>query len=74
MNVPTMTVGKSEEEKELDRLKAENEDLRAQCKAYEAQLQRCRESEERAFMRGKIESLEFAIRCNGISGKEVNKE
>ena len=74
MNVPTMTVGKSDDEKELDKLKAENEDLRAQCRAYEAQLQRYRESEERAFMRGKIEGLEFAIRCNGISGKEVNKE
>ena len=74
MNVPTMTVGKSDDEKELDKLKAENEDLRAQCRAYEAQLKRYRESEERAFMRGKIEGLEFAIRCNGISGKEVNKE
>ena len=73
MSVPTMTIGEDPKNLEMEKLRSENEDLRAQCKAYEAQLQRYRESEERAHMRGRIEGLEFAIRCNGISGKEVEK-
>lgn len=74
MNVPTMTIGEDPKSEELKNLSTENEDLRAKCRAYEEQIQRCRESEERAYMRGRIDGLEFAIRCNGISGKEVNKE
>lgn len=70
MSVPTMTIGEDPKSEELKNLRTENEDLRAQCKAYEAQLQRY---EERAYMRGRIDGLEFAIRCNGVSGNEVKK-
>lgn len=73
MSVPTMTIGEDPKSEELKNLRTENEDLRAQCRAYEEQLQRYRESEERAYMRGRIEGLEFAIRCNGVSGNEVKK-
>lgn len=72
MNVPTMTVGKGEMT-EQEKLQAEVKELRAMCRDYEAQLQRYRESEERAYMRGRIEGLEFSIRCNGVSGDEVRK-
>jgi len=70
MNVPTMTVGKGEMT-EQEKLQAEVKELRAMCRDYENRLDKARESEERAYMRGRIEGLEFAIRCNGVSGDEV---
>ena len=73
MNVPEMTVGKTEQEKERENLLMENKELRARCNAYEEQLRAAREDAEKAYMRGRIDGLEFAIRCNGVSGNEVKK-
>lgn len=73
MNVPEMTVGKTEQEKEVDKLKAEIKELRSQLREQELELNRHIACEEKAYMRGRIEGLEFAIRCNGISGDEVKK-
>jgi hypothetical protein len=39
----------------------------------EEQLRAAREDAEKAYMRGRIDGLEFAIRCNGVSGNEVSK-
>ena len=57
----------------LDNLRRENDELFARCNVYEEQLRAAREDAEKAYMRGRIEGLEFAIRCNGISGDEVKK-
>ena len=73
MNVPEMTVGKTEQEKESEKLLMENKELWARCNAYEEQLMAAREDAEKAYMRGRIDGLEFAIRCNGVSGNEVKK-
>ena len=73
MEVPTMTIGADPPETELQKLKAENEELKARCAAYEEKLRRVSEDNERAYMRGRIDGLEFSIRCNGVSGDEVKK-
>lgn len=73
MNVPEMTVGKTEQEKERENLLRENDELFARCNVYEEQLRAAREDAEKAYMRGRIDGLEFAIRCNGVSGNEVSK-
>lgn len=75
MNVPEMTVGgeRPVDTTELDKLRMENKELVARCNAYEEQLRAAREDAEKAYMRGRIDGLEFAIRCNGVSGNEVKK-
>lgn len=75
MNVPEMTVGgeRPVDTTVLDNLRRENDELFARCNAYEEQLRAAREDAERAYMRGRIDGLEFAIRCNGVSGNEVSK-
>lgn len=72
MNMQTMTIDADPQETELQKLNAENEELKARCAAYEEKLQRLDENNERAYLRGKVEALEFSIRCNGVSGSEVN--
>ena len=57
----------------LDNLRRENDELFARCNVYEEQLRAAREDAEKAYMRGRIDGLEFAIRCNGVSGNEVKK-
>ena len=75
MNVPEMTIGgeKPVDTTELDNLRRENNELFARCNVYEEQLRAAREDDEKAYMRGRIEGLEFSIRCNGVSGNEVSK-
>lgn len=73
MIVPEMTIGKTEQEKERENLLMENKELTARCNAYEEQLRAAREESEKAYMHGRIDGLEFAIRYNGSSGKEVSK-
>ena len=45
MNVPEMTVGKIEQEKESEKLLMENKELVARCNAYEKQLRLLRGAE-----------------------------
>ena len=73
MNVPEMTVGKTEQEKERENLLRENDELMARLNVYEEQLRAAREDAEKAYMRGRIDGLEFAIRYNGSYGKEASK-
>jgi len=73
MNVPTMTIGETEQDNELMNLRKENEELKARCADYEDKLRNVCDIEERAYMRGKIDGLEFSIRCNGVSGDEVKR-
>ena len=77
MNVPTMTIGQTEQDNELEKLQKENEELKARCAVSEEKLIHLNTEidniRERAYMRGKIDGLEFSIRCNGVSGDEVSK-
>ena len=57
----------------LDNLRRENDELFARCNVYEEQLRAACEDAEKAYMHGRIDGLEFSIRCNGVSGNEVNK-
>ena len=77
--VPTLTIGKepkTEQDVVLEKLRLENEELKARLAACDEELRRARranEDRERAYMRGRIDGLEFSIRCNGICGDEVGK-
>ena len=73
MNVPTMTIGEEPQVGELQKLREENKELMERCAAYEEKFRHAAEDNERAYMRGKIDGLEFSIRCNGVSGDEVKK-
>ena len=73
MNVPTMTIGETEQDNELEKLRKENEELKARCADYDLQVERLTRQAEHAYMGGKIDGLEFSIRCNGISGDEVKR-
>ena len=73
MKVPTMTIGETEQDNELEKLRKENEELKARCADYDLQVERLTRQAEHNYMRGRIDGLEFSIRCNGISGDEVKK-
>lgn len=73
MNVPTMTIGETEQDNELMKLRKENEELKARCADYDLQVERLTRQAEHNYMRGRIDGLEFSIRCNGVSGDEVKK-
>ena len=73
MNVPTMTIGETEQDNELMNLRKENEELKARCADYDLQVERLTRQAEHNYMRGRIDGLEFSIRCNGVSGNEVKK-
>ena len=73
MNVPTMTIGASEPNKDvmLEKLNKENAELRAMCEDLRNQLKEARSVNELTYLRGRCDGLEFSIRCNGVSGTEV---
>ena len=73
MKVPTMTIGETEQDNELEKLRKENEELKARCADYDLQVERLGRQAEHNYMRGRIDGLEFSIRCNGVSGDEVKK-
>lgn len=73
MNVPMMTIGETEQDNELMNLRKENEELKARCADYDLQVERLTRQAEHNYMRGRIDGLEFSIRCNGVSGDEVKK-
>lgn len=73
MKVPTMTIGETEQDNELINLRKENEELKARCADYDLQVKRLTIQAEHNYMRGRIDGLEFSIRCNGVSGDEVKK-
>ena len=73
MNVPTMTIGETEQDNELEKLRKENEELKARCADYDLQVERLTRQAEHNYMRGRIDGLEFSIRCNGVSGDEVKR-
>ena len=74
MEMQTMTIGAEPlKDDELEKLKAENKELKARAECAEKELEFVRRDNEMSYMQGKIDGLEFSIRCNGVSGNEVNK-
>ena len=73
MNVPTMTIGEIEQDKELQKLREENEELKEKCREYDRQIESLNRQAKHNYMLGKIAGLEFSIRCNGVSGNEVKQ-
>lgn len=75
MNVPEMTIGgeKPVDTTVLDNLRRENDELFARCNDLERKLADARAMNELTYLRGRCDGLEFAIRCNGVSGNEVSK-
>ena len=73
MTVPTMTIGQTEQASEVKKLEEENADLKERCRMYEARIEQLSRQAEHNYMRGRIDGLEFSIRCNGVSGDEVKK-
>ena len=75
MNVPEMTIGgeKPVDTTVLDNLGRENDELFARCNDLERKLADARAMNELTYLRGRCDGLEFAIRCNGVSGDEVKR-
>lgn len=73
MNVPTMTIGETEQDNELMKLRKENEELKEKIHDNELKIERLSMQAEHNYMRGRIDGLEFSIRCNGVSGDEVKR-
>ena len=55
----------------IKKLTDENSELKARCEAYEKRIRQMEDCSERSYMRGRIDGLEFSIRCNGVSGDSV---
>ena len=53
-------------QEENEALKAALKEAEARCEYYENKAK-----EEMNYMRGRIDGLEFSIRCNGVSGDSV---
>lgn len=73
MNVPTMTIGQTEQDNELMKLREENEALKEKIHDLDLQVERLSRQAKHAYMQGRIDGLEFSIRCNGVSGDEVKR-
>lgn len=54
------------------KLQCENRELQAHRDYLLKKHDEADAEKKQAFMRGKIEGLQFALRCNGVSGGEVN--
>ena len=73
MNVPTMTIGQTEQDNELMKLREENEGLKEKIHDLDLQIERLTRQADHYYMHGRIDGLEFSIRCNGVSGDEVKR-
>lgn len=57
----------------VGQLRAENRELLARCEEYKRRIRELEKSNEVNYLRGRIDGLEFSIRCNGVSGDVVRK-
>lgn len=69
MNLMCKEAMTEEEQKDI-RIK----ELEAHCHWLEDELEKMRRNLEIARLEGRIDGLEFSIRCNGVSGAEVPSE
>lgn len=56
-----------------EKLRTENRELQARGEEYKRRIRELEKSNEESYMRGRIDGLEFSIRCNGVSGDVVRK-
>lgn len=56
-----------------EKLRNENRELQARGEEYKRRIRELEKSNEESYMRGRIDGLEFSIRCNGVSGDVVRK-
>lgn len=71
MNVPTMTIGETEQDNKLMKLREENEALKEKIHDLDLKVECLNMQAEHNYMRGRIDGLEFSIRCNGVCGDSV---
>ena len=51
-----------------EKLRNENRELQARGEEYKRRIRELEKSNEESYLRGRIDGLEFSIRCNGVSG------
>lgn len=51
-----------------EKLRTENRELQARGEEYKRRIRELEKSNEESYLRGRIDGLEFSIRCNGVSG------
>jgi len=56
-----------------EKLRTENRELQARGEEYKRRIRELEKSNEESYLRGRIDGLEFSIRCNGVSGDVVRK-
>ena len=54
-----------------EKLRTENRELQARGEEYKRRIRELEKSNEESYLRGRIDGLEFSIRCNGVSGDSV---
>ena len=57
----------------IEQLRTENRELLARGEEYRRRIRELEKSNEENYLRGRIDGLEFSIRCNGVSGDAVRK-
>lgn len=57
-----------------EKLRTENRELQARGEEYKRRIRELEKSNEESYLRGRIDGLEFSIRCNGVSGDVVRKQ
>lgn len=55
------------------KLSMENRELHAKNEYLEREIRLANDGREREYMRGRIDGLEYSIRCNGVSGAEARR-
>lgn len=62
----------------MEKLREENEELKKRCEVYKkdceflkGRISALEKLKENDYMRGRIDGLEFSIRCNGVCGDSV---
>lgn len=58
-------------QEENEALKAQYMEVKAMAEHFEAMVKRLEVEKEKAYLQGRIDGLEFSIRCNGVSGDSV---
>lgn len=53
------------------KLSMENQEFHSKNEHLEHEIHLVVQAREREYMRGRIDGLEYSIRCNGVSGAEV---
>lgn len=55
-------------QEENEALKAQYMEVKARAEYFEAMVKQLEFEKEKAYLQGRIDGLEFSIRCNGVSG------